>query len=142
MRPELRSLILDYQSRVADACRLLRNRLGLRIDNKFSWRLPRIPKKGWLDDEKTISYDFHGLGCSVMFGEVDVDFDIGPGGRIDGFNAWRLSLFAQSVPKYAAFVDIAALDEELGELCDMYEIFDLPALSGSYMFFLTSDSHP
>lgn len=136
MRPELRSLILDYQARVAQACRLIRERLGLTIDNPFQCVEPSVPRRGWLDDAQTISYMFHGIGCRVMFGKVEVDFDFGPGGRFDGFDAWRLSLFAKTVRKYSAFADDGRLRPELNTLLAAGELIDFPDEPGSQLLYL------
>jgi hypothetical protein len=138
MRPELRSLILDYQARVADACRLISERLGLTINNPFGWRQNGISPKGWLDDAQTIAYRFHGIGCCVTFGKVTVDFDFGPEGRFDGFDAWRLSLFAKSVRQYSAFTEHDPLHAELKTLHSNEEIINFPDQLGSHLFFFPS----
>lgn len=141
MRPELRTLILDYQARVTVACRLIRERLGVTIDHQFSWRQPGIPMQGWLDDQKTIEYMFHGIGCAVYFGTTVVDFDFGPNGRFDGFDAWRLSLFARSVPQYQQFVDYDRLHQELTSLHQVGELVIFSLGLDAHLFYLP-DSHP
>ncbi|WP_422396291.1 DUF6896 domain-containing protein [Pseudomonas trivialis] len=39
------------------------------------------------------------MGCSVYLPEVCVDFDYGPDGRLDGFDLWRLYVYACELPK-------------------------------------------
>ena len=51
-----------------------------------------IPREGRF--EKEGSFSFHGVGCRIDDGQSSGDFDFGPGGRIDGFDAWRLHVFA------------------------------------------------
>lgn len=97
MRVELRNFICDYQENVARACQLLRDKLNLKELGPFCWRSVSNSAGGWLDDAGTVSYYFHGIGCRVEFGTLVVDFDFGSDGRFDGFDAWRLSLFAESV---------------------------------------------
>lgn len=92
--------------------------------------------RGWLDDSQTIAYRFHGIGCCVTFGKVTVDFDFGPGGRFDGFDAWRLSLFAKSVRQYAAFADGDPLNEELQALRSAGNLINFPDQLGSHLFYL------
>lgn len=59
------------------------------------WRLGKVPRLGKLGATQTVRYEFHGVGCRVVFGEVVVDFDFGPNGRTDGFDLWRLGLFLE-----------------------------------------------
>lgn len=140
MRTELRYLILEYQSNVARACELLRSRLGLPSLEWFSWKQYRIPLSGWLDDAHTIKYRFHGIGCCVTFGSVVVDFDFGPNGRFDGFDAWRLSLFAKSVPNHPPFRNDAPLTKDLLELLDAGELIRDGDSLGSHLFYFP-DNH-
>ena len=135
MRPELRSLIHDYQAKVGDACHLLRQRLELAELDWFSWKPRHIPPKGWLDDAKAISYRFHGIGCCVEFGSVIVDFDFGPGGRRDGFDAWRLSQFARSTPNRSQFDDDESLHRELIQLLNAGELVRDGESLGSHLFY-------
>jgi len=93
--------------------------------------------KGWLDKTFEVSYRFHGIGCCVEFAEAVVDFDFGPGGRIDGFDAWRLAIFARSVPLHPGFADDKPLDIELLALRDAGELFHIPGSLGSHLFYMT-----
>lgn len=116
IRPELQRLIVEYQRRVSEACRLLRERLPF-DGNLLKARMHReVPQKGWLDDSQSVSYSFHGIGCHVRFGSVDVDFDFGPGGRHDGFDAWRLAKFAETFEGFEQFHDTDKLGAELESL--------------------------
>ena len=92
-------LIEAYQSHVAEACQLFRSKLGVTGNILAAWRRipfddydsddkPSIPGSGTLDANRNITYSFHGIGCRVMFGSLDVDFDFGPRGRHDGFDSW------------------------------------------------------
>lgn len=81
-----------------------------------------------------MSYDFHGIGCCVEFDKIVVDFDAGPNGRIDGFDAWRLIQFAECFPIYAEFADYHSLNAELRELLASGELINFPD-TGSDLFF-------
>ena len=136
MRSELRYLVIEYQAKVAKACDLLRDQLDLPNFEWFSWKHYRVPLSGWLDDVQTIKYRFHGIGCSVTFGSIVVDFDFGPNGRYDGFDAWRLSLFAKSVPNHLQFRDDAPLHEELLDLLNTGELVRHGISLGSHLFYV------
>jgi hypothetical protein len=99
---------------------------------------PTIPHAGTLPSGRTFS--FHGFGCYFQCGQVVVDVDFGPDGRIDGFDAWRLSLFAKSLN--VADVDHKRLKELLRELERKGEIESPPRNSetwvvGSDLYFWT-----
>ncbi|AKV02707.1 hypothetical protein AKJ09_09370 [Labilithrix luteola] len=60
-------------------------------------------------------YEFHGVGCRYSSSTFVVDFDFGPDGRTDGFDAWRLALFAET--QGAEFSQsLAEIDSDLHQL--------------------------
>lgn len=61
------------------------------------WRSKKIPQRGKITDDAT--YELHGIGCRVYISQICIDFDYSTDGRIDGFDAWRLYLYACEVPK-------------------------------------------
>jgi len=129
MRPELHTLIVEYQRKVSEACRLLRVRR--QVDNPLgAWWDKKVPECGWLDEEQWIRFRFHGIGCRVTFGHVVVDFDFGPGGRHDGFDAWRLATFAATAPGFAQFEDVDKLEAELAALASEGSLAHLTIESG------------
>lgn len=75
-------------------------RSGIRMPNsKRQWIKSDIPLKGLLHGD--IAYVKHGAGCTVYLPEGAVDFDFGNLGEINGFDLWRLSLFAsKKLSKY------------------------------------------
>lgn len=52
-----------------------------------------IPHNGQLDGG--VAYEKHGAGCRVHLPDGAVDFDFGRQGEINGFDTWRLFLFAR-----------------------------------------------
>jgi hypothetical protein len=52
----------------------------------------RIPRQGTLPGD--CHFAFHGVGCRFATPSTKLDVDFGPAGRCDGFDAWRLYLFA------------------------------------------------
>ena len=88
-------LILDYRIAVLDAVDQLRTELG-ETDLLTGWRRRKYPQYGTLRDGS--HYRFHGIGCAVTRGQIEVDFDFGRDGRVGGFDTWRLWVFATSMP--------------------------------------------
>ena|SRR6266496_1369047 len=76
----------------------------------------QIPRHGKLEQG---SFAFHGVGCRFQLSEGIIDIDFGPNGRFDGFDAWRLMLFAQEnsrqlkCPKYTQEQVQRGIDELL-----------------------------
>lgn len=141
MRPELLQLINDYQQYVAKACRLFRDHLHVEGNILEAWKTRQVPPRGLLDDSGRIRYSFHGIGCMVQFGKIVVDFDFGPEERQDGFDAWRLTRFAKTVPAYASFVDCDQLHEELTRLEEAGTIIHLTQTIGGHLFFFSDSSN-
>lgn len=92
---KVRAIISAYQEAVSEALRLFGEMLGDESPLR-SWRAGTLPKRGALDSDRKIYYSFHGVGCLVEFGEIEVDFDFGPSGEVGGFDIWRLQRFLES----------------------------------------------
>ena len=90
-----RMLIDEYQVAARKVALALRAGFG-RDDLLRAWRSGGIPKDGVING---IEFSFHGVGCRATVDGVEVDFDFGPDGRTDGFEAWRLWYFAQQNPQ-------------------------------------------
>lgn len=125
MRPELRSLIRDYQAQVSEACQLLHERLNLSGNLIRSWGTKAVPQAGWLDVDQTSSYFFHGIGCHVETPTINVEFDFGFDGLHGGFDAGRLAFFARNTPRYSEFSDSSFFHYELTKLLDAGELIQL-----------------
>ncbi|PMS20166.1 hypothetical protein C0Z18_12270 [Trinickia dabaoshanensis] len=92
MNKQLADLIGDYQEKVLEAL-ILMQRSGIRMpDSSLRWIESDLPEKGLLDGD--ITYVKHGAGCTVYLPGGEIDFDFGIFGEINGFDLWRLSLFA------------------------------------------------
>ena len=123
-------LVRDYQHAVARVVRELQAYHG--VEDLLSARESgAIPSAG----EAPFSFTFHGIGCRAHVDGSDVDFDFGPDRRIDGFDAWRLSIFVNG---YAS----SELDDERirGLLLDLARagLVDHPrAAPGPHLWYLT-----
>ncbi len=109
----LQGLIREYLAAVAEAVAILRGEMG-RTDLLPAVGSMQIPRRGPLHSGGI--YEFHGVGCRVSRSEASVDFDFGPNGRTDGFDAWRLSSYARETGKYPEFHSEAVTDAALAEL--------------------------
>lgn len=116
LAPRLLKLISEYQLHVAGLTRTLRKRFG--VDDLIdAWRQGRIPTHGEFDDRRDARFEFHGVGCRVESPCGNVEFDLGPGGRYDGFDGWRLWIYAQALPQeYPEFQRYEVVESVLGEL--------------------------
>ncbi len=107
---EMLGLITEYLEAVRSVEELFRKRLG-QADPLRAWRTGALPKEGWLDQDRGIRYSFHGVGCLVEFEDMIVDFDFSSGGRVDGFDLWRLREFLQF--RRAKYPGLDTEDEQL-----------------------------
>lgn len=116
---DLLRLIMEYQLAVLGFVQAFRRRFKVDegahiLSLVMSGKLPDV---GSLDDRYETRYQFHGVGCSFTSDRGELDFDFGPGGRHDGFNGWKLWMFAQSLPEdYPMFQRLKVVESVLGEL--------------------------
>lgn len=70
------------------------HRSGIRMpSSNLQWIKTNIPQRGLLDGD--IAYMKHGFGCTIYLPDGKIDFDFGRLGEINGFDVWRLFLFAR-----------------------------------------------
>ena len=149
MESPILPLIEAYQSHVAEACELFRSNLGVTGNILAAWRRipigdydsddePSIPGSGTLDPKRNVTYSFHGIGCRVMFGSLDVDFDFGPHGRHDGFDSWRLHMYAKSAKPFRELSDQNVIQTELDAMERENFIQHLDESLGSHLYYFTS----
>jgi hypothetical protein len=116
MRLRVLNMICDYQRHVAGFVAAAKIKFG-HHDLLAAWRHGHVPKDGMLDDPHETRYSFHGVGCRVTSDKAEMEFDFGPDGRHDGFDAWRLHPFAVShAAEYPEFKRLALLELTLEEL--------------------------
>ncbi|MEM7475342.1 MAG: hypothetical protein AAF483_10150 [Planctomycetota bacterium] len=150
MESPIQPLIEAYQTHVAEACELFRTNLGVTGNILSAWKRhlisidlpaddrPPLAGRGVLDSDRSITYSFHGIGCRVMFGTLDVDFDFGPHGRHDGFDAWRLHRYAQSSKRFRNSFDQQMIQNELDAMELEHLIAHMDGSLGSHLYYFTS----
>jgi hypothetical protein len=103
MERHLFDLIHAYRQAVADAVAEL-SASGISLpQSNIEWSLSPIPCIGSL--RAGGQYRKHGYGCTVETAKGEVDFDFGPHGEVDGFDAWRLWRFADARAEEFGFLE-------------------------------------
>jgi hypothetical protein len=116
MQSEFHKLIVEYQLHVLGFIRAVRTKFGVE-DIQRAVERGEMPAVGTLDDRYETRFRFHGTGCRLESDRGEVDFDFGPASRHDGFDGWRLWIFAQSRQKdYPQFQRLEVVESALGEL--------------------------
>ena len=132
----LEDLIKGFLSKVEEGTMLLQKKFGTRNILRL-WRSGQIERCGEIIDG--VEYELHGVGCAIHFPIELVDFDYGPNNRIDGFDVWRLYMYAADRPEeYKKYTDINFLESEfkayiasgrikkISPSDDLYELIDPP----------------
>jgi hypothetical protein len=85
-------LVERYLDAVATLSRQLAESYG--VDDLFAARNEKaMPREGSFGEGG--EYQFHGSGCTIDDGSMSVNFNFFDNGRVDGFDAWRLHIFAE-----------------------------------------------
>ncbi|WP_095124918.1 hypothetical protein [Pseudomonas sp. Irchel s3a12] len=109
----LEDLINDFLSKVDYGTELLLKKFGTRNILRL-WRSKQIERCGEITNG--IQYELHGVGCAIHFPSESVDFDYGSDNRIDGFDVWRLYIYASDRPsEYKKYCDKKIVEEEFKE---------------------------
>lgn len=117
---DLEYLIDDFLEQVEKATALLEAKFGKRCILRL-WGTNQIAQRGDVNDD--VTYELHGVGCRVYLPEVCVDFDYGPDDRIDGFDPWRLYIYANEAPqKHQKYVDLDNVERDFNEYIKLEKI--------------------
>lgn len=88
----LLALIREYQLAAKTAVDLMaQSGISLPSSN-VAWSLSDLPDTGVLVGGTR--YRKHGYGCEIFLPGTPIDFDFGTHGEFDGFDLWRLRIFA------------------------------------------------
>jgi hypothetical protein len=86
-----------------------------------------------------ITYELHGVGCAVYFPDLCIDFDYGPDDRTDGFDVWRLYIFACELPlKYKKYTDKGVLENEFKEYVTLGKVEKISSSTDELYFLRTT----
>jgi hypothetical protein len=75
----------------------------------------------------------------IEYPEYCVDFDFGPNGRTDGFDAWRLYNYACEFPeKHAKYTNFATVESELNQYIQENMVKKMDNSTSNLYFFTQS----
>lgn len=100
------------------------------------WGTKKIPRYGTIVGD--VTYELHGVGCRLYLPEICIDFDYGPDGRVDGFDVWRLYMYACELPhRYKIYTNKETLDHDFNEYLKLGKAKRIPG-SMSRLYFIQS----
>jgi len=127
----LDTLIHDFISIVETSTLLLEKKFGTR-DIRRLWHTKAIKRRGRVT--RGVKYELHGIGCRINLSTGTVDFDYGPNGEINGFDIWRLYIFACERPsKYRKYCDKETIKKEFAEHIAQKKIKKISFVSNLYI---------
>ena len=137
---DILDLIKDFIETANKGVELLRRKFGV-TDLLEGWHSGQYEQTGKLKELGIEFYAFHGCGLSLHFINKTIDFDFAytPEQRHDGFDLWRLHIFASGQPiKYYKYIDKPNLEKDFEKLLKNRTIY-LPKQDGSSdQYFLTN----
>lgn len=108
-KESLSELIKEYLIDVDKFMSLLRQKIGDKHPLE-SVRHGLISKEGSLEG---IKYNFHGKGCRFEKSGRTIEFDFGLGLNHEGFDLWRLGIYAQSRSRdFPQYQDLKILSDD------------------------------
>ena len=91
---ELTRIISLYQDSVAELFPRLAQHLSVKLPiRNIDWTAIGGEQRG--ETSCGIKYFIHGYGVAMQCGTIDVDFDLGDKGQIDGIDPWKLWSFVE-----------------------------------------------
>ncbi len=125
-------LISEYLTQVKTATDLLERSFGTK-NILGLWRTKKISQRGSVSGD--VTYELHGVGCRVYISEICIDFDYGPEGRVDGFDLWRLFIYACERPdKYDKYTNKEFLENDFNEYLKLGKAKKIPGGMSSLYF--------
>ena len=129
MKRALRNLVSAYIETSSSLFPRLATHLGITIAiSNIEWVCADFPQKGITGDG--ISYAKHGYGVAMNDGEKYIDLDLGDNGEIDGFDAWRLFMFADENGISTGYKSHCEIESELESAVSKGHLFR----SGSLLY--------
>lgn len=112
MVERLVELIREYLRAVFETALLFDKYKGVPPHKLARARFEGLGVEGYVDPEGTIQFHFHGIGLAVEYPDRLVDWDFGLDGNMDGFDAFRLWVFAKDgTSNFPEFCDKDILEE-------------------------------
>lgn len=100
----------------------------------------RVDSFGYLDAERKHRYWFHGIGlCVQLAPKLHIDWDVGHGGRMDGFDDWRLRKFLAERPEFQRILSLDSLGEALDAAVHDHSIVSPLSAHGDSLCYIADD---
>ena len=93
MEKKILSLICSYLALADQVVSELRKALGVQSLLR-SVNAGEVPRTGHTQSFGGGEYFFHGIGCRLLAGELELDFDFGPNETLVGVDPWKVYNFA------------------------------------------------
>jgi hypothetical protein len=113
------------------------------IKNFRAWRSLRSRvdcSVGYLDADRRHHYFFHGIGLGVQLApELHIDWDVGHGGRMDGFDDIRLQYFLAERREFQRILPLDSLREVLDAAVRDGSIVSPWRAQGDNLYYIADD---
>jgi hypothetical protein len=133
----LLQFILFYRKKLELAISFLNKKSALHKD------FHEIEKEGFLDEESTVRFEFHGIGCMIKTPQFKINVDFDEHGRCDGFSHWTLLAFFNDnkwlAEVYQIDPQLSSLKSLLIELKNEKHLFVKEYLLGGELYVLPED---
>jgi hypothetical protein len=140
---EVIRLIKVYGKKVKEIYELLSNLYEDKNLNPLQAKaIGLISKTGYLDDGKIFSYNFHGIGCYVEFGDyiVDFDFTLIIFGNFIFHHLWLKSFLGYN-KRHFPFIEGLTSDDLKEVLIELFEDRKLKISPNNPKYFHLVDEH-
>ena len=112
MNEELSRLICLYQKSVADLFPRLAMHLRVTLPiRNIDWTAVDGEQRG--ETTCGIKYFIHGYGVSMAYEDIEIDFDLGDKGQIDGVDPWKLWSFVEDSNIKTTFASAKEVEHEV-----------------------------
>jgi hypothetical protein len=123
--PEFRQLIFDYFSAINKAYNLMIEEIDMPVPKSpLDWRLAYPKLKGEFTLNGKNEFFIHGFGCDFLNSEINVKWDFGRHGEINGIEHWKLYDFMVNAGKKVTGIESDAdIKKELLKAVNENEMF-------------------
>jgi len=133
---KLANAIQDYLVAMAASIESLEGALGL--DDVLRWKSEGHKQAG---DVSGIEYEFHGVGLYIKSqpDDVEIEIEFGPGGKLGGFDSWRLWQWVKVKP--GRYPGLSSHQDVRDALEEMRSTGEVVPMNGSALLRLARTNH-
>lgn len=139
MRIELKDVITSFRRDQELALQYLHGRLQIPVpESAFAWAVTarrQIAAVSSVIAEDGVRLRKHGFGIEVIHPDFRIDFDYGPAGECDCFDAWRLGLHNHISPGLPSPVECdRTIRDWIGEAEEERSLIRVPETNAFYVW--------